>query len=107
MSDLDLTKNTNFSQNQNTDSSPGLKNRVSDAGAEVKQRAADALRASTDMARDKLNEATERAKDVAAGTVDQLKGRAAEQQRSGAEFIERFAGNIREAARAFENDAPF
>ena len=107
MSDLDLTKNTNFSQNQNTGSSQNLKDQVVDAGAEMKQRAGDALRASTDIARDKFKEAADAAKDVASGTADQLQGQAREKQRSGADFIERFAGNIREAARAFENDAPF
>jgi len=107
MSDLDLTKKTNFTQNQNTGSSKNLKDQVADAGAEVKQRAGEAFRASTDAARDKVKEAADAAKDVASGTVDQFKDQAREQQRSGADFIERFAGNVREAARAFENDAPF
>ena len=107
MSDLDLTKKTNFSQNQNTGSSQDLKDQVVDAGAEMKQRAGDALRASTDMARDKFKEAADAAKDVASGTADQIQGQVREKQRSGGDFIERFAGNIREAARAFENDAPF
>ena len=106
MSDLDLTKNTNFSQNQNTGSSQNLKDQVVDAGAEMKQRAGDALRASADIARDTFK-AADAAKDVASGTTDQLQGQAREKQRLGAEFIERFAGNIREAARAFQNDAPF
>jgi hypothetical protein len=44
---------------------------------------------------------------MASDTVDQFKDQAREQQRSGADFIERFAGNVREAARAFEHDAPF
>ena len=78
-----------------------------DAGAEMKQRAGDALRASTDIARDKFKETTDAAKDAASGAADQVQGQAREKQRSGADFIERFAGNIREAARAFENDAPF
>src|SRR6516225_6887034 len=107
MSDLDLTKKTNFNQNQNTGSSQNLKDQVADAGAEVKQRADDALRASSDVARDKFKEAADAAKDVASETVDQLEGKAREQQRSGADFIERFAGNVREAARAFESEAPF
>ena len=107
MSDSKLTKNTNSSQNQNTGSSQNLKGRVVDAGSEMKQRAGDALRASTDIARDKFKEAADAAKDVASGTADQLQGQAREKQRSGADFIERFAGNIREAARAFESDAPF
>ena len=107
MSDLDLTKKTNFNQNQNTGSSQNLKDQVADAGAEVKQRADDALRATSDVARDKFKEAADAAKDVASETVDQLEGKAREQQRSGADFIERFAGNVREAARAFESEAPF
>ena len=107
MSDLDLTKNTNFTQNQNTGSSQNLKDRVADAGMEMKQRAGDALRASADVARDKLKEAANAAKDVASGTADHLQDQTRQQQRTGADFIERFAGNIREAARAFENDAPF
>jgi gas vesicle protein len=107
MSDLDLTKKTNFTQNQNTGSSKDVKDQVADAGAEVKQRAGDALRASTDLARDKFKEATDAAKEMASGTADQLQEQAGRQQRTGADFVERFAGNIREAAHAFESDAPF
>ncbi|XIA63233.1 hypothetical protein ACFIOY_29100 [Bradyrhizobium sp. TZ2] len=107
MSDLDLTKKTNFSQNQNTGSSQNLKDQVADAGAEMKQGAGDALRASADIARDKFKDAADAAKEVTSETADQLKDQAREKQRSGADFIERFAGNIRAAARAFENDAPF
>ncbi len=107
MSDLDLTQKTNFTQNQNTGSTQNLKDQVADAGAEIKQRAGDALRASTDVARDKFKEAADAAKDVASGTVDQLQEQTRQQQRTGADFVERFAGNIREAARAFESEAPF
>jgi gas vesicle protein len=107
MSDSKLTKTTNFSQNQNTGSSQNLKDQMVDAGADRKQRAGDALRAPTDTARDKFKEAADAAKDAASGAADQVQGQAREKQRSGADFIERFAGNIREAARAFENDAPF
>jgi len=106
MSDLDLTK-TNFAQNQDTGSSKNLKDQAADAGTELKQRAGDALRASTDVAREKFKEAADAAKDTASGAVDQFKSQAREQQRSGADFIERIAGNIRQAAHAFENDAPF
>jgi gas vesicle protein len=107
MSDLDLTQKANFTQNQNPGSTQNLKDQVADAGAEIKQRAGDALRASTDVARDKFKEAADAAKDVASGTVDQLQEQTRQQQRTGADFIERFAGNIREAARAFESEAPF
>jgi hypothetical protein len=108
MSDMDLnTRNTNFSQNQNTGSPQNLKDQVADAGAEIKQRAGDVLRASTDTARDKFKEAAEAAKEAAAGAADRFQDQAREQQRSGADFVGRFAGNIRDAARAFENDVPF
>ncbi len=107
MSDSDLTQKTNFTQNQNTGSTQNLKDQMADAGAEMKQRASDALRASTDVARDKFKEAADAAKDMASGTVDQLQEQTRQQQRTGADFVERFAGNIREAARAFEGNAPF
>ena len=108
MSDMDLnTRNKNFSQNQNTGSSQNLKDQVADAGAEIKQRAGDVLRASTDTARDKFKEAADAAKEAAAGAADRFQDQAREQQRSGADFVGRFAGNIRDAARAFENDVPF
>jgi gas vesicle protein len=107
MSDLDLTKRTNFTQNQNTGASQSLKDQMADAGAEVKQRAGDALQASTDVARDKFKEAADAAKDVASGTADQIEDQTRDKQRSGADFVERLAGNIREAAHAFESDAPF
>ena len=106
MSDLDLKK-TNLSQKKNTGSSQKLKDQVADAGADLKQRAGDALKASTDVAQDKLQEATDAAKDMASGAADHLQDQVKEQQRSGADFVERFAGNIRDAARAFESDAPF
>lgn len=100
MSDMDLgTRNTGSSQN--------LKDQVTDAGAEIKQRAGDVLRESTDTARDTFKEAADAAKDAAAGAADRFQDQAREQQRSGADFVGRLAGNIRNAARAFENDVPF
>ena len=36
-----------------------------------------------------------------------MQDKAEEQQRSGADFVSRLSGNIRDAARAFESDAPF
>jgi len=108
MSDMDLnTRNKNFSQNQNTGTSQNLKDQVADAGAEIKQRAGDALRSSTDTAREKFREAADAAKDVAAGAADRFQDQTREQQRTGADFVGKLAGNIREAARAFENDVPF
>jgi hypothetical protein len=106
MSDLDAS-NTNSINSQNRRSSESLKDQLSGAGAEMKQRADDALQATADVAQDKLKEVTEAAKGVASETVDQVQDKAREQQRSGADFVDRFAGNIREAARAFDKDAPF
>jgi gas vesicle protein len=108
MSDMDLnTPNANSSRNQNAGSSQNLRDQMADAGAEIKQRAGDALRASTETARDKFKEAADAAKEAAAGAADRLQDQAREQQQSGADFVGRFAGNIRDAARAFENDVPF
>ncbi|MCA6117100.1 hypothetical protein J6524_19805 [Bradyrhizobium sp. WSM 1738] len=108
MSELDLnTRTENSSQNQNTGSAQDLKDQVADASAEVKQRAGDALKASTDTAREKLREAADAAKDAAAGAADRFEDKAREQQRTGADFVGRLAGDIRDAARAFENDIPF
>lgn len=107
MSDLDATNSTNSMESQSRHSSESLKDQLSGAGADVKQRADEALRATADVAKDKLREATEAAKGVASETADHLQDKAREQQRSGANFVDRFAGNIREAARAFDDDAPF
>ena len=106
MSDIDMKK-TNISPNRKTGSSQNLRDQVADAGAELKQRAGDALQASTDVAQDKLKEAANAAKEVASGAADRVQEQVHEQQRSGADFVERFATNIRDAARAFESDAPF
>ena len=108
MSDLDLTKKTNASRNQKNAGSPqNLKDQMADAGADMKQRAGETLRAAGDTARDTFQEATEAAKNMASDTADKLQDQVREQQHTGADFVNKFAGNIREAARAFENDVPF
>jgi hypothetical protein len=106
MSDSDVVKPTHFNKGKSS-STTGLKDQIGDAGAEMKQRAGEALQASADMARDKFGEAADAAKNVASGTVDQIQERAREQQQTGADFIERLAGNFRQAAGAFETDVPF
>jgi hypothetical protein len=108
MSDMDLTsRNKNFTQNQDTGSSQDLKDQVADAGAEIKQRAGEVLKETTDTARDTFKQAADAAKDAAAGAADRFQDQTREQQRSGADFVGRLAGDIRNAARAFENDVPF
>jgi gas vesicle protein len=106
MSDLDLNQR-NTSKKREAPSTERLKDQMQGAAAEMKDRAGDALQASTDAARDKVAEAADTAKGVASDAVDQFQNRARDKQQSGADFIGRFAGDIREAARAFENDAPF
>ncbi|MET4273810.1 MULTISPECIES: hypothetical protein [unclassified Bradyrhizobium] len=107
MSDLDLSKGANSNQNRNAGSPKNLKDQMTEAGGTVKQRAGEAFQTTADIAPDKIKEAGDAAKDLASGTMDQIRGQAREQQRSGAEFVERLAGNVREAARAFESDVPF
>jgi len=107
MSDLDLSRGANSNEDRNAGSPKNLKDQMAEAGATVKQRADEAFRATADIAQDKFKEAGDAAKDLASGTMDQIRGQAREQQRTGAEFIERLAGNVREAARAFESDVPF
>lgn len=81
--------------------------KFADAGAKVRQRTGDVLEASTDVARDKLKEASDATAEAAVEAADYVRDKAEEQQRSGADFIGRLAGNIRQAAHAFDNDAPF
>jgi hypothetical protein len=107
MSDPGPNNMTQFEKKQDKGSSKDLKRQIGEAGAEMKQRAGDALQTSADLARDKLGEAVDAGKEVAQGTLEQVQGKASEQQRSGADFVERLAGNIRQAGRAFESDIPF
>ena len=107
MNDVDPNNITQFAPNRDKGLSKDLNEQIGEAGAEMKQRAGDALQATADLARDKFSEAADAAKGVTEGTVDQIQSQAREQQRSGADFVERLAGNMREAGRAFESDVPF
>jgi len=108
MNDSDLTPKTNISRNQKTTgSSQNIKEQVRGAGADIKQRASEALQATSDTAQEAYQGATEAAKDLASEAKDKIEDQARQQQQTGAEYVNKFAGNIREAARAFEEDAPF
>ena len=89
-----------------TSSPQSLKDRLAGASDEMKQRAGDAMRASTDVARDKLKEAVDTAKHVASDAAGKVQEQARAQQGAGADYVNRFAGNIRNAAQAFEADTP-
>jgi hypothetical protein len=108
MNDSDLTPKTNLSRNQKTTGpTQNIKEQVAGAGVELKQRAAEALRATSDAAQGVYQGATETAKDLTAEAKDKLEDQARQQQHAGAEYVNKFAGNIREAAHAFEKDVPF
>ena len=97
---------TDFSNNDRT-SPQGLKDKVADLGNEVRQRAGDAFDTSTGVAKDKLNELAGVAKDVASQAAEKVSKEVGAQQAVGADFIGRFAENIKNSAKAFEQDAPF
>ena len=99
--------NAQFAKEQSNGNRKDLRDQIGDAGAEIQQRASETLQASADLTRDKLGEAAGAAKGIAEGTLKQIESQAREQQHSGADFVERLAGNIREAGRAFEADIPF
>jgi len=73
---------------------------ISDSRADFRLRGSDAPREGSAHAGNKL-------KDVSDAATHRLQDGAKEQQRSGADFIGKLAENLRQAAHAFENDAPF
>jgi hypothetical protein len=83
-----------------------LKDHLANAGAEMKQRASDTFQASAEVAREKFGEAADLARSVASETLDRVQDQAKVQQHVGADFIEKFAGNLRNAATSFDHDAP-
>lgn len=85
----------------------GLKDKVTEASNEVRQKAGDAFEASANAARDAVGDIAGAAKNVASHAADRLGDQVSAQQTAGADYIGRFAGNVRGAARAFEQDAPF
>lgn len=84
-----------------------LKEKFAEAGDEIKQRASEALDTSSGVAREKLGELSDAARDVASHTADRVQEQVGAQQEAGADYIGRFAGDMRTSAKAFERDAPF
>ena len=99
MSDVNID-----TSNQIDDAS--LKDHLARTGSEVKQRASDAFQASADVAREKFGEASDLAKSVASETFDRVQDQTKAQQHVGADFMGKFAGNLREAAKSFDHDVP-
>ena len=99
--------NVDFDKDRASDAdSKTLKERLKRNSAEVKDRAADALHSSAEMAKSSLNETVGRAKAVASDALGQVKNKVGENQHAGAEFVIKFAANMREAAKVFEGDVP-
>jgi gas vesicle protein len=86
--------------------SQGLGDKLQQAGEEVKQRASDAFEATSDMAREKLDELGDAARETASHVTEKVKEQVSAQQDAGADYAQRFAENIRNAAKAFEQDTP-
>jgi hypothetical protein len=89
-------KKATFNQNPTPGSSQNVNQQMAKAGNGTKRSAPDVFGGTSDVVGDKLKGATEAVED-----------QAREQQRESADFVERLADNIREAARAFESDVPF
>jgi hypothetical protein len=87
-------------------SSQGLGDKLQQAGQEAKQRASDAVNTTSEIAREKLDEFGAAAKETAGQAADKMKQQVGAQQQAGADYVERFAENIRGAAKAFEQDTP-
>ncbi len=94
-------------QTQNSYAGQNLKDKLSEAGTEIKQRAGEALDTSTGVAKETFTELTDAAKDVASHAVETVQKEVSTQQHASADYISRFAENIRASSRAFEQDAPF
>jgi len=93
-------------QTANRSSSQGLADKLQQAGQDVKQRTSDALSSASDVAREKLNELGTAAQETAARATDKIKEQVGAKQDAGADYAQRFAENIRNAAQAFEKDTP-
>ena len=97
--------NTDFRTDQRP-SSQGLTDKLQQAGQDVKQRASEAYNATADAAREKFDELSSAARETASQAADKVKDQIGAQQHAGADYAKRFAGNIREAAKSFEQDTP-
>lgn len=97
--------NTDFRADQRP-GSQGLTDKLQEAGADMKQRATEAYNAAADTAREKFGEVSSAARETASQAADKVKEQIGEQQSAGADYAKRFAGNIRDAAKAFEQDIP-
>ncbi len=104
MSDTDFTPKPAGSS---AGSSKKPREKVGEATGELKQRAGGAMKATAGTAQQKVSEATEAVSNVASEAADRLQQTMQERQHAGADYVQSFAGSIRQAAQAFEKDTPF
>lgn len=93
----------------NTDQSSrsrNIANKLAHAGEDVKDRATQAFNSTSEAAKEKLGELSGVARDTASKAADKVNEQIRAQQRNGADYVKRFAGNMRGAAKAFEQDTP-
>lgn len=107
MSDFDLYNRQDNRQTQDRSSQSSFNEQTSAAGADAKQRAGQALGDAANAASERLKGAADAAMGVASDAADKVQEKVRDQQHAGADFIDRLAEDIRNAARAFESDVPF
>jgi gas vesicle protein len=94
-------------QDQSAAQTQTLKDKLDGASEDVRQRTGDALKASGEIAREKFSELSDAARDVASHTAGRVQEEVNAQQDASADYVGRFAQDIRNSAKAFERDAPF
>ena len=93
-------------ETQSSSQSPDLKAKAAELGHQIQDQAKETVRTSAEAAGDKIREAADAAKRVASSAAEQLQESAGRRQASGADYLERFAGHMREASQVFAADAP-
>jgi hypothetical protein len=76
------------------------------AGREVQDAAVDLASASAEALRGHASHAAEAAKDIASSAQDRLQDKVADQKGRGADYVNKFAGAMRQAANHFDADVP-
>jgi hypothetical protein len=92
-----------------TDNRPSTQDftgKLQQAGEDVKERVSQAASAATDAAKQAFDEIGAAAKDTVSHASDKLQEQASAGQNAGADYAQRFAENIRGAAKAFSQDTP-
>jgi uncharacterized protein YjbJ (UPF0337 family) len=87
-------------------SSQDVSDKLQKAGGDIKESAGEMLASASEAARGKLDELGAAAKDTATQAADKVRHQVGAQQQAGADYAQRLAGNLRNAARSFETDTP-